>query len=179
MFCESQIQTPAMWGKIAGLTEQDIPTQRKCFWEEVQEFSSAVSQACKLDGLVDSNWVWEVLRSLNDDPIKLLEMEQMLADMYSLADFEHDVYSKACKEITLSNFSKFCMSTTTADLSVMDYAKKGISTHWVKVDYDGTDYYVIRSSIDQEVNAKVYPKGKILKGVNYFEPQLDKLLIDQ
>ena len=170
------VRTPQMWADICGLTQDDIPTQVVCFWEEVQEFNSAVSDTCMLDGLVDSLWVRTVLGHLGHDPLKLLEMDQMLSDMHFAADFDYEVLRDGCNEVTNSNFSKFCMSTTTADISVLDYRGKGVQSHWVKRNYEDKTWYVIQSSEDQTVNGKFYPKGKILKGLNYFEPDLMKIV---
>lgn len=58
--------------------------------------------------------------------------------------------------IYVSNMSKGCHTKEGAELSVEEYAKKGINANYVKMDEDW--YLIFRED------------GKLLKGINFLEP---------
>lgn len=58
--------------------------------------------------------------------------------------------------IYVSNMSKGCYTKEGAELSVEEYAKKGINANYVKMDEDW--YLIFRED------------GKLLKGINFLEP---------
>lgn len=70
-----------------------------------------------------------------------------------------------------SNLSKFDTDRETAEKGVDMYSSRGVNTEIVESTVNGTTYYVIKSSADQVVNGKSYPKGKFLKSINFCEPK--------
>lgn len=76
----------------------------------------------------------------------------------------------AFKEVHASNMSKFCTSAHDCAKSILQRQKEkpedytGAEGHEVQV--NGTSYYVIRRAGD----------GKVLKGLNFFEPDLNKFI---
>lgn len=95
----------------------------------------------------------------------MVEVRDGLADLFVvLENLYHFMGISSCikedrEEVMRSNFSKFCTKESDALHSVVEYKKQGIEAHYVKV----KDYYVILRSSD----------NKILKGTDYFKPQLN------
>ena len=72
------------------------------------------------------------------------------------------------QEIFLSNKSKFCDTVEEAEESVIKYQLAGIETYYEKMYTPSSDipYYLIKRK----------STGKILKGINFKEPDLEKFL---
>lgn len=71
-----------------------------------------------------------------------------------------------------SNMSKFDRDLETAQQGTPKYLSLGLNVNIEPVTLDETTYYVIKSSEDQTgTDGKDYPKGKFLKGVNFYEPR--------
>lgn len=74
-----------------------------------------------------------------------------------------DIFTEGCAEVHRSNMSKFCKNTQDAKLSADNLTfKKKVEAYYKKV---GDQFVIYRSSDD-----------KILKGKDYFEPKLKKIL---
>lgn len=82
--------------------------------------------------------------------------------------------------VSRSNMSKFDTDRETAELTVAKYAALGIDVEIRETVYGETNYFVVVSAKDQEVEMfatdgtsngiRQFPKGKFLKSVNYQEP---------
>lgn len=70
-------------------------------------------------------------------------------------------------EVQQSNMSKFCHNTDTAARTARKYEKLGIDCMFRYMD-DGVSAVV--SAKNQTVGDKYYPKGKLLKSINFKEP---------
>jgi len=79
--------------------------------------------------------------------------------------------------VSLSNLSKFDIDLANADLSAAKYEALGLKVEIRNVDYDGVSYHVVVCAEDQEVDGKFYPKGKILKSINFQEPSFEEASI--
>lgn len=74
------------------------------------------------------------------------------------------------KEVHRSNMSKFCITYFEAEATAVNYEIMGVAADITSVD---DDLYVVTSSFDQhDTNGKYFPKGKLLKSVNYSPPRL-------
>ena len=87
---------------------------------------------------------------------------QVVLDGKILTSGHYKHFSRAFKEVHVSNMSKACRSADEASICSYEYSNKGILTYKEKVE----DYYVVKRSSD----------GKILKGPNFKEPDLKKIL---
>lgn len=80
----------------------------------------------------------------------------------------------AFKEVMLSNLSKFCSTQCEADDTISSYRAHGVDTFYIK----HNDKYVVKSAYNQVVDGKEYPEGKILKSVNWYEPNLEPIVVE-
>jgi hypothetical protein len=148
------------WGQLCGFDSSDTVTQVKCFYEELEEL---------LDAYCDMRVVCENIENLGYPAISERDYVTGFEDA---AIFSQQTLDDAYNEVCHSLMSKFCKSTTTADLSVLKYEKEGVKTYYKKVG----DYYVIYSKCEQTVSGKNYPLDKVLKGINYRLPNLRQFL---
>lgn len=78
-----------------------------------------------------------------------------------------------------SNMSKFDTDFETAQKTIEKYRNMGIAVHIEEVrSMNGLDlctFYIVKSSKDQDVGGKDYPKGKFLKSINFQEPVFGNL----
>lgn len=66
-----------------------------------------------------------------------------------------------------SNMSKFCITRDEAAETAMAYEKLGLNVTFRYLKNGST---AVISAKDQSVNGKFYPKGKLLKSINFKEP---------
>jgi hypothetical protein len=71
-----------------------------------------------------------------------------------------------------SNLSKFDTTQAEAEASAQRYTDMGIDVVIVPTQYQGTDYFIVKSAQDQTVDGKKYAGGKFLKANKFFEPRL-------
>jgi hypothetical protein len=162
---------PELWSAIAITPSKEATdAQLKAFREEFDEYWLAKNEAEKLDALADMRQVLDCLRvasdgayPTNDENNDYLSCE----DSYLNNGGEMGKIIAKINAVTKSNFSKFCRSTTTADMSILKYEKMGIKANWRK----SGDYYVIYCTEDVKIDGKLFFKGKILKGIDYKEPE--------
>lgn len=78
-----------------------------------------------------------------------------------------------------SNMSKFDTDFETAQKTIEKYRNLGIAVHIEEVrSMNGLSldtFYIVKSSQDQDVGGKDYPKGKFLKSINFQEPVFGNL----
>jgi hypothetical protein len=72
--------------------------------------------------------------------------------------------------VYVSNMSKFDLTVEDAQATAATYAQKGIQVEIVPTMYKGIHYYVVKSSVDQTVGNKFYPRGKFLKSIHFQKP---------
>lgn len=100
----------------------------------------------------------------------------ILVVTYGLAHVLDIDCDKLMDNISKANFSKFCTHEE-IDKTRNHYASLGVKTDVTKTELlnsDGEELYAIVSECDQtDVNGKFIPNRKLLKNVNWFEPDLN------
>lgn len=100
------------------------------------------------------------------------ELDIYLATICSLYQIDRQLLIDL---ITKSNMSKLCANNEDVKNTMEFYQKKGVDVYYADSPLkksDGTNFQVVYSSKEQEVEGKVYRAHKFLKCVNWFEPDL-------
>lgn len=168
--------TVGLWVNTAGLTFTDLPTQRKCQAEELQEWLDAENMVQHIDAYCDTRFVADVRAELGEQLLQLDKVEDLCVTMASRLGLSFNQLEACYDEVIHSNFSKFCKSEADAQASCLRYEHDDVIAGYRKVG----DYYVIYSLTHQEkvtpTGVKIIPKGKILKGIDYFDPNFPTVL---
>ena len=101
-------------------------------------------------------------------------LNNLVSAVYNLSNACNFNLTSAFEEVHKSNMSKFCISEDSAWDTIIEKSEHderyGTDINTVKkVDVDGTEYYIIIRIDD----------GKVLKGSNFFEPDLSKYVVNQ
>ena len=115
----------------------------------------------------------ELIEGVNNND--LLECRDAVADiLVTVYGFAHRMGFDAdldLEEVHDSNMSKFCSTIEDAVATQEAYEEKGIQAAIEKI----SGIWAVKSHVDQTVKGKFYPKGKLLKSVKFFEPNLVNL----
>ena len=169
-----------LWVRIAGLTAQDIPSQKKCLHEEmIVEWREAKTFDEFMDAYVDADWVRLVLYSLGYKDYQalntLLDMWDNITAMFEPTDKHFDALDAAIawrEKVVEANFAKFCKTRAHAAASSQSLANLGIANYaHIGRDYECNEFYVLKSAKDQQVGDKYYPRDKILKPLGWEQPE--------
>lgn len=126
------------WLKTAGMKFGDkskLLLALNLVKEEVEELSSAIME--------------DDLEEIKD---AVIDLHYVTRNASYFAGISPEDLEEMWDKVTVSNFSKFCITEEEAIKTVEDYKKKGITTSYVKSE----DYFVI-----------LRDDGKILKSINY------------
>lgn len=161
------------FAELTGMTKDDIDGQYDCFDEEHQELIDAVKADDRvemLDAIIDMTVVKDNLEYLGESPT---EMARMINHEANKHHFSESVLHEALIRVYRSNMSKFPDCVRTLKRSMLYLQHKGIIALYREHD----EHYIIYSALDQhDQDAKFYPKGKVLKGVDYVAPVLSDLV---
>lgn len=161
------------------LGEETLETRQlriKLLFEELKELATATGCNSTFHELcnttVEENHIhWEKGGSSEDhDNVDHVEELDALCDLQVVLDgklltsghWKH--FDVAFTEVHRSNMSKACKSADEASITTYEYTNRGVLTYKEQVE----EYYVVKRSAD----------NKILKGPNFFEPNL-KAIIDE
>jgi hypothetical protein len=113
----------------------------------------------------------------DDDDLKLKEfgttLKRTLVICYKVSREYNFYINHDQRAIYDSNMSKYDVHLREAEEGYYKYKAAGVDTEIVPNEVDGITYYVIRSSRNQNDTAgRSISRGKILKSVNFHEPNL-------
>lgn len=98
------------------------------------------------------------------------KLASAMVELFAMVEFMGlDVHQNQ-QAVIDSNMSKFDTTLEDAQKSMQKYIDKGIEVEIVESVYAETTYFIIKSTKDQIVDFKDYPKGKYLKADKFFEP---------
>ena len=120
-----------------------------------------------IDGMQDMlvTYIGAALQTTDDDKSDILiDYCDRILDAMALLSFSNE-FSRS--EVLAANLSKLCSSIEEAADTVSFYADLGIQCESNNV---GHNLYSINCAQDVTVDGKFYPKGKLLKNVNWREP---------
>ena len=159
------------WARDMGLSPDDLPTQTKCFDEELQEFKDAKTPLERLDALADMLQVIACIKVCGGD---ISAYYDRFENCWLISEFAAEQIRLALKEVVRSNYSKFVEGENAASREISRHHANGLFVGYRKA---GVTTYKIVSLKDQHDNAgKFVPKGKVLKPESYFEPKLGQFL---
>lgn len=174
------LEPTAQWHQVAGNAASHQHGVNHLFFydEEAKEFFDAYQDndlTEQLDALGDMLFVaWGITHHLDlPEPMAASQMS-ILYVLDKLQPQDPLAVSQAVfEEVVRSNFSKFCPTEENARQTVQHYA----NTLDVDVTYDQVgDFFVIRCASDQTGrDGKAYRKDKILKSVDFFEPDFSHI----
>ncbi len=174
------LEPTAQWHQVAGndASQQHGINHLFFYDEEAKEFFDAFQEddlTEQLDALGDMLFVaWGITHHLAlSEPMAASQMS-ILYVLDKLQPQDPFAVSQAVfEEVVRSNFSKFCPTEAKAQQTVQHYA----DTLDVDVRYDQVDdFFVIRCLADQTGrDGKLYRKDKILKSVDFFEPDFSHI----
>lgn len=147
---ELSYQIHQLAGKPANAGWGAIENQFKLISEEFTELQDAINER---------------------DTLKLRDaIGDLLTTVYGAAwraglDADEDMYA-----IYRSNMSKFDTDEDTASRTRDKYAQLGLEVETVRVMDGPKVYYTTRVTHEQVVDGKLYPRGKLVKSVNFKEP---------
>lgn len=172
-----------------GGSESDIALSKSLIEEELEEYTQAVLEEDKieqLDAIGDlffvavqlecmyrkPNYESIVFNSSNIYPgIELLPSQEdnyfsgAVEVLYNLSKQLNVDLHDLVQEIYNSNMSKLCKDEQTAQETVEEYKKKGVETYYKACTTDSSKYIVYRRE-----------DNKVLKSVDFVEPNIQKLL---
>lgn len=109
------------------------------------------------------------------------EMKDAIGDVlvttYGLGYVANIDCDKLMDNISNSNFSKFCRTQEEVAATVEYYDNLGVRVEFVTVILDGAECVAVKSAAEHEYTengkTKSIPKGKLLKNINWNEPDLN------
>ena len=162
------------WVDLCGMNEQDIPMQFEVYGSELIEVISGIAEKNHqeiMDGVADSHWMINTIKYISKEKIDLShQLDDLIEEVDKiypqLVEKNFESFKKAVLE---SNYSKFCVNEKEVEQTREKYKEKGVLIKSKKIG----EFYVIRSAKTVRGNdGKMYPQDKILKGIDYFEPQI-------
>lgn len=172
-----------------GGSESDITLSKSLIEEELEEYTQAVLEEDKieqLDAIGDLFFVAVQLECMYRKPVyeslifnsstiytaieSLLSQEdnsfsRVIEVLYNLSKQLNVDLHDLIQEIYNSNMSKLCKDEQTAQETVEEYKKKGVETYYKVCTTDSSKYIIYRSE-----------DNKVLKSVDFVEPDIQKLL---
>lgn len=171
----------AEWAIACGIPRNQLMSQIKVMFQEMNEIIEGILEKSPqeiMDGVTDVDWMLEMIDYLLDDTAKeLVGDADLRAEFNNLLDIVEKHYPGLLGEyllsfreaVRVSNFSKFCKTEEEAEESVEEYKRNGVEVSYREVD----GLYVLYSTKDQDDDyGKHYNKNKILKSINYAEPNI-------
>ena len=160
------------WAREMGLSPDDLPTQTDCFTEEHGEYIGAKTPVKRLDALADMLQVIACIKVCGGD---VTPYYNDFEDCFIHSEFSAATVQNALNEVVCSNISKFVSTEEQGLREISRFSvEKGLFVGYRKV---GENKYKLISLKDQHDNAgKFVPKGKVLKPVTYFEPELEGMV---
>ena len=136
-------------GSLSNIDWEKLKTQVSCIPEELDELAEAIKTKNS--------------KEVRDAICDILVFTLGAAHIIGM-DVDADM-----EEVYDSNMSKFCETQEQLDATIKKYADMGVVVHAC----GQFPKAYVRSSFDQTVGNKTYPKDKFLKGVNFFEPKFE------
>lgn len=160
------------WARDMGLSPDDLPTQLKCFDEEHGVYLGAKTPVERLDALADMLQVIACIKVCGGDVSVYFDQFE---DCWMDSEFNSEKIRLALKEVVRSNNSKF---VSTEEQGLREISRLSIEKKlFVGYRRVGVTKYKLISLKDQHDNTgKFVPKGKVLKPVTCFEPDLEQFL---
>ena len=159
------------WARDMGLSPKDLPTQTQCFDEEHGEYLGAKTPVERLDALADMLQVIACIKVCGGDTTVYFDQFE---DCWMDSEFNSEKIRLALKEVVRSNKSKFVTSENAASREISRHHANGLFVGYRKVGV--TKYKLISLKNQHDNTGKRVPKGKVLKPVTYFEPNLEQFL---
>ncbi len=142
-------------GKPANAGWDSVENQRFLIEEEFKEFRGAL---------------------LARDPLKLRDaIGDLLMTVYGAAYRAGLPADEDLVAIFESNMTKFDRDAETAALTRAKYAQLGLEVETICVEHGAQVFYTTRVTKPQTVAGKYYPRGKLVKSVNFKEPVFSQL----
>jgi hypothetical protein len=159
------------WARDMGLSPDDLQTQIQCFDEEDLEFQQAKTPVERLDALADMLQVVACIKVCGGD---ISAYYDHFENCWITSSFNMAQIKLALKEVVRSNYSKFVEGENAASREISRHHANGLFVGYRK---SGVTTYKIVSLKDQyNSTGKFVPRGKVLKPVTYFEPNLEQFL---
>jgi NTP pyrophosphatase (non-canonical NTP hydrolase) len=150
------IQKIKHWRETFGLPNRETPQIAS---EEEQSLAVKLIQEEALE-LIEAIW------PDNNSGSKLDQIADAIGDLYFVVTQAAMIHGldpeMLIDRVYTSNMSKLCDNVTEAEASVFEYTTKGIETYYTQLP-DGK--FIIKRTID----------NKVLKGINFFEPDWSDL----
>jgi len=118
------------------------------------------------------------IKNHSDEKVILKHVEELDVYLMSLCGFYKTDVDLLIQKVTDSNMSKLCLDQVDTEATLNFYRDKGVDVYSKEsplFQENGSPYYVVYSSKEQEVQGKVYRAHKFLKCVNWFEPDLSDI----
>ena len=158
------------WARVAIIPGPDqLKTQLAVFDEEHQEYWDAKDNLERMDAICDQEQVLACIRQSDPSFDLTAQINDFMAceDDYLNNKGSASMLARYRQAVIESNFSKFCDTEKKAMNSMIDYADIGIHSISIK----RGNWFVIYCNETRAIDGKVYPEGKILKGVDFKHPE--------
>jgi len=162
MSIQKEAEATKLFRESTGLpmnSSEDIyPASIACCIEESAE---------TIDGMQDMlvTYMGAALQTTDDDKSDvLIEYCDQILDAMELLSFDNE-FSRS--EVLAANLSKLCVSAEEASDTFGFYENMGVECEAMKI---GDNLYSVNCAKDVTIDDKLYPKGKLLKNINWREP---------